>query len=689
MDALREPVVSINEITIDLVSEQMRGASGELLALRPQSFAVLRYLLSRPNRLVEKEELIEALWPGLAVTDDSLVQCIHEIRRALRDDRHLHLKTVPKRGYRIVLQGGQPPPETSKPSRRKQFAALVATIPAALMIAAGLWWFAADSVKAPLPAPQGPTIAVLPFRDLSRPAPDSYFADGLSEDIIAALAKLPDVRVIARNSSWEFGKEPVDPQAIASKLGVRYLVRGSVERSRGRIRIVSHLVDTKDSREVWADHYDRPEGDVFAIRDGVVRHIASALALKLASPEAPETTNLEAYDTLLQGLDLLHRETEEDTLQAQILFKRSIELDRSYSRAYAALAAANLRIVVSSWITNAGAGCQVAYHNLHINLAKALEKPTALAYAVQSRLLAQQGRYSEADTAIDQALAMAPNDSSLRVDKAKILNATGQATEAEVWLKAAAQLDPRFSANILHNLAIAEFNQGRYQDAVDTLNRILAQDVALAEDYMLLTSAFGHLGRASEAKLSMSKYDKAAVKGGLDPLTIQENNWFWNGDSFNYYPAYISSLTEGLHKAGVPEGAGNDIPFAIYRKRIVRHEGEFDVVGATSIDATKAKALHDRGVLFIDVGSHANFAMGHIPRSKNLSVVVDLSQQALAPLAAKDDEIVVYCAGVYCPYSAYAAAKLVTWGYTHIYRYSGGLPDWQLAGNPVSREKLE
>ena len=170
----------------------------------------------------------------------------------------------------------------------------------------------------------------------------------------------------------------------------------------------------------------------------------------------------------------------------------------------------------------------------------------------------------------------------------------------------------------------------------------------------------------------------------LDPLTVQEMGWWWYGDMFNYDDAYRERLQEGLRKAGVPEGAGTDLSLAEYKRLIVRSDGLYRVTGAIEIDAPGAKALDDRGgATFIDVRAAVDFNNAHIAGAKNLSLPVRLSRENLAKLAGKDDEIVFSCMGKYCPYSAYASAKALLWGYTHVYRFAGGFPAWKDAGYPV------
>ena len=170
---------SINGVRADLSSESLRGPDGGIVPVRPQAFATLRYLLQNPNRLVTKTELMRAVWRGTSVTDDSLVQCIHEIRRALKDERHDILQTVSRRGYRIVLP---------------------------------------EKINSPMPANRA-SLAVLPFTNLNRDPEQDYFADGLAEDLITDLARIPGLFVIARNSSFSYRGQPRDVRRVARNWG--------------------------------------------------------------------------------------------------------------------------------------------------------------------------------------------------------------------------------------------------------------------------------------------------------------------------------------------------------------------------------------------------------------------------------------------------------------------------------------
>ncbi len=604
--------------------------------------------------------------------------------RIVLDDRAKALTTP------VVLQN------TAKlPFSARRYAVAASLI--LLLAGAGLaWWqpwvteFEPASVaRMALPLPDKPSIAVLPFNNFSDDPAQDYFADGMTEDLITDLSQLSGIFVISRNSSWTFKDRTVKPQQVAEELGVRYVLEGSVQRQGDKVRINAQLIDAIGGHHIWAERYDGTMDDVFALQDNVLGQIVAALAVSLTSEEQVslgqvETENPQAYDFVLQGMALLLHDTEEEVLNAIVLFEKAIEIDPDYGRAYAGLAAANLRIVLSFWGSSAGVGWEHAWERLNENLAKAMKAPTPLAYAVSAQLLVQQGRYDEAFVEVNRAMALAPNDPDNHISKAKILNATGRAAEAEEAARWAMRLDPQYAPNYLRVLAVALFNQERYDEAVETLERVVSQQSDVTDDYATLVASYGHLGRNGEAPAKIEKYNAIAVAALFDTLTVQEFGWWWSGDIFGYDDIYRERLQQGLRKAGVPEGAGTDLSRNEYLRFITKSGGEYSVNGATKIDAEAAKASLDRGgVIFVDVRAPPEFDQGQIPGANSLSLVTELSKDSLSEIAGKDDEVAFYCHGKHCAYSAYASAKALAWGFTRVYYFAGGFPAWVDAGYPV------
>jgi adenylate cyclase len=537
--------------------------------------------------------------------------------------------------------------------------------------------------------PDRPSLAVLPFDSLGGSSENSYFADGMTDDIITDLSKLSGILIIARNSSWTYKGKSVKVQQVAKDLGVRYVLEGSVRREGDTVRINAQLIDALGGQHLWAERYDGSIRDVFALQDKVIGQIVAALAVKLTHDEQArvdlaETRSPQAYDAVLRGWAHYRQGSEDETNQSIALFEQAIALDPGYARAHAALAAASWRIVQSFWESTTVGGYQRAFDRMQAALVKAKRQPNALAHAVSAEVLAKQGHYDEAFTEIGRAMALAPNDADNYLSKARILNATGRAAQAEESVRWAMRLDPLYSRDYLRTLAISLFHQQRYEEAVGIIERVLAVPTDIADDYTTLIASLGYLGRKSGVPEAMKKFNELSVSAGYNTITVQMfGGWWYYGDIFNYDPSYRDQLMEGLRKAGVPEGAGIDIPFEKYRQLLHSSEGYFDVTGATKIDHKQAKTLHDRGVKFVDVRAAKGFVSGHVPGAFNLDVATELSRESLSRIVGKDEEFVLSCHGKTCSDSAYASAKAVMWGFKRVYYFAGGFPAWKEAGYPV------
>jgi TolB-like protein len=272
------------DITIDWDRGLVSHVSGKQTTLRAQSLAVLKTLSERAGTLVSKDELINTVWPNVVVTDDSLVQCIAELRKALNDDAHAIIRTLPKRGY--IFETG------SRPAAPKHSAALDASAATAPPI---------DHAQ------YDQSIAVLPFGNISAEADQDYFADGLTEDVITDLSNVPGLFVIARNSSFAYKGKAQNTKQIVSDLGVRYVLEGSIRKSAQRLRITVQLSDAETGLQVWAERFDRELADMFSLQDELTAKIVANSIGKIHAPlpERRVHRNLYAYDLLLKGRALL------------------------------------------------------------------------------------------------------------------------------------------------------------------------------------------------------------------------------------------------------------------------------------------------------------------------------------------------------------------------------------------------
>ena len=417
--------------------------------------------------------------------------------------------------------------------------------------------------------------------------------------------------------------------------------------------------------------------------------IVTALAVNLTSTESSqkgqvETSVPQAYDALLQGWDYFRRQTPEDYTKAISYFDKAIELDPNYSRAYAGLATVYWTAYDAEWTALMGLEYQALNRAKHY-LAKALEQPTSDAYAVSAEMLAAQGQNDKALAEIDRAIALEPNNAGHYDSRAWVLIVLGRADEAEGDTRLAIRLDPEHHAN-LRGLGRALFFQKRYEEAAEILERVVNRQPDYDSTYILLAAVYGYLGRIDEAKAAVEKYNEIVAATSGTPLTVQNIETFYGGGLYDFDKAYLQHWVEGLRKAGVSEGATVEIADVNYNDLVKRSAGTFDVEGAVEIDAAGAKALLDRGAVFIDVRGSGPYSRGHIPDAVNFHTNRKLTRESLSEHVGFDDEVVFYCGGTDCPLSPYACAKALVWGYTKVYYFAGGYPDWQKAGYPTSTE---
>lgn len=340
--------------------------------VEPKAMRVLVFLASQPRQVVKRSELEAAVWPGMIVSDDAVTNTVIKLRRALGDDARSprYIETIAKSGYRLIADVGSalppdgsaptsapagtdgPPPASATQPRAEhdlspRFARLIPPLLAALpLVALAIGWWLTQRPADPLPAappPARPVVAVMPFADLSGDPERAYFADGITEDLITDLSKLSGLQVVARNSVMAY-RDSTDPASrIGRELGADYLVRGSVQRAGGQLRIHVRLIDPQADRNRWAERYDRDLADIFQVQDEIAAHVVSALQVELAPAEQrrmfdSNVASIEAYDEFLRGLDLLGRRASADNSAARRHFRKAIELEPRFARAYAGLA---------------------------------------------------------------------------------------------------------------------------------------------------------------------------------------------------------------------------------------------------------------------------------------------------------------------------------------------------------------
>jgi TolB-like protein/Tfp pilus assembly protein PilF len=328
---------------LDVARGSLRAADREI-ELRPKSFEVLRYLVERADRLVTKEELIKATWPNVAATDESLARCVSEVRNAIGDGQHCLIKTVPGRGYRFAAPVSPTGSDGAAPSRAPE-----AISPAEANSGAEL--------ARELLLPDRPSIAVLPFTNMSGDVEQEYFADGVVEEIITALSRFSSLFVIARNSSFTYKGRAVDVKRVGRELGVRYVLEGSVRKAAHQVRIAGQLIDAANGAHLWADRFDGPLADIFSLQDQITASVVTAIAPKLEQAgidraKRKPTANLNAYDCFLRGMASFHQYDRDATSEALHFFGRAIELDPDFAAAYGMAARCYNTRQANRWMTD-------------------------------------------------------------------------------------------------------------------------------------------------------------------------------------------------------------------------------------------------------------------------------------------------------------------------------------------------
>jgi len=602
----------------------------------------------------------------------------------------------PVRVYRVELNANQsiPSPQQSPKSEtsRNKPGWIIATIAIALLVAGGAtYWFktqepkveAASIERMAFPLPDKPSIAVLPFTNMSNDAEQEYFADGMTEDLITDISKVSGLFVIARNSVFTYKGKAVKVRQVAEELGVRYVMEGSVQRVGHQVRINAQLIDASTGGHVWADRYDGSLDDVFSMRDKITRKIVTALSDSLVYQEQGnvdpvETNSSEAYDSFLRGWKKYRQATPESLKQAVNYFKLAIEMDPGYTRSYSALAAAYWKIVANGWWHKSlGLPGTQAVEQARVYLSKAMEQPSALAYQVASERAAFfRGTPDRALAEAERAIALDENDPAGHLAMANALLKANRSDEAIGSMQQAMRLDPHYPAFYLTRLGRAQFDQGSYQQAAATLEQSIERNPQDDRAYVFLVAAYGHLGLKNEAKTTIINTNILRARTGWDDLTLSTiYNWKWAGDRKN--------LREGLAKAGV--GVSYD-----WYSRIKRTVDNFDIEGVTNIDTEKAKQLQFRGVQFIDIGR--SFVSGHIPGAKSLrwsrpsfsfAIPREFNEMRLLDIVDKRQEIVIYTSGIGNSDAALACAYTVDRGFQKVYFFQGGLGAWKSAGYPV------
>jgi len=365
-----------------------------------------------------------------------------------------------------------------------------------------------------LPLPDTPSIAVLPFANPSGDREQEYFSDGITDDLITDLARLPGLFVIARTSSFTYKGKPAKLQDVSKELGVKYVLQGSVRKEGGEVRITVQLADASTGAELWAERYDRPVRDVFVVQDEIVRRIVTTLHLQLDLAQQgvviPRSTeNLEAYDDFLRGMEHLLSFTKDDNVKAREMFEKAIELDPKYAWAYAALGST----YYVGWVSAYSSDSNVLERALQIeHKATSLDDSLSHAHSLMAAIYVQEGKDDLAATEAQLGIARDPNSADAYHWLAEILNAQMKSAPALVAAERAMRLDPRNLDNYLLEQGLAYTNLGRREEAIAALKRYSATYPGLLSPHMLLADNYAGLGDDEALRGEAAQVERAVAR---------------------------------------------------------------------------------------------------------------------------------------------------------------------------------
>lgn len=504
--------LQLGQLRFDTVRRELRTCNGELQPLRAQSAEVLAVLAANANALVTKDALFEAVWPDVSVTEDSLTQCIADIRRAIGDTDRTLLRTVPKKGYQLAaVPVEHTPPQiiAKNGSERQRGRAYLAALALLILgvVSFSLWFL---QTKKDPDAVQLASIIVLPFVDLSPEKDFQYFADGMSEDITTELARWQELKVIARNSALTYKDKALDVRQIAKEMGVRYVLEGSVRRAdRDAVRINAQLIDGETGAHVWAERFDQSGTNVLALQDQITSKLADTLGGSRGQIKAAQyktaweksETELEEYDYYLRGHDLFYRYTPADMKKARETWEAGLQKFPNSGLLTIKVGISHYLEASLNWAPDPVAKFKLAAELLNKGMADPNLPSQGLRFGLWTQINLSLFYFRDCDRALrftDRLIEVYPYDAESLVFVASGKAVCGQIAEAGTLMDRAFERLPIGDANQYNILARVRYREGKFEQTLEALSKSIPN---LENLYLTVASevALGHEEPALEA----------------------------------------------------------------------------------------------------------------------------------------------------------------------------------------------
>jgi adenylate cyclase len=435
----------------------------------------------------------------------------------------------PVRVYRAQIESGEPSPPKVKVEVKKWKYLTIAAIVIVIIAAAALWQFVwspshravekADPKKMAFPLPDKPSIAVLPFANMSEDPKQEYFSDGLTEEIITALSKTPRIFVIARNSTFTYKGKAVKVKQVAEELGVRYVLEGSVRKSENHVRVTAQLIDALTGNHLWAERYDRDLKDIFALQDEITLKIIKALQVKVTSGEQARVTgkgtqNLNAYLKTLQAYEQFFRMNKQGSIMAKELAKEAIALDPKYALPYSVMAYSHMLDLWFRFSESPEESMKMAADAAQKALA--LDESDPLIHTCFTSLYIMQRQHDKAIASAERALELSPSGARAHGSLGLALLFACRFSEAVPYLEQAIRFDPYPSSSALRNLGNAYRMSGRYEEAIMQYKKALKLEPDDLFTHLGLAHTYVKLDRDKDAQAEAAEVLRIYPKFSLD-----------------------------------------------------------------------------------------------------------------------------------------------------------------------------
>ncbi|AZO08774.1 tetratricopeptide repeat protein [Mesorhizobium sp. M3A.F.Ca.ET.080.04.2.1] len=532
-------------------SRELRTAEGKAIELRSQSVEVLSTLAARPGQIVSKDALMRAVWPNTFVTEDSLTQCIADIRRALGDDEHVIVETFPKRGYRLNADpsAAAHPNAAAGTQRARTWVSRHSLILAALVLVAaaiGAYYGAETWRAAAVSSSDMPRIAILPFDDMSAGADKGYLSDAVAEGIITELARSKTYAVIARNSSFRYRGKPTDTKQIADELGVDYLLEGSQQKIGNRLKVTAQLLKAHDGSHVWANSYNREIGDLFVVQEEIIRTLAERVGRRIERP-LPQSgaARVSALHYHLMGI----AEIREDFSAARNkLFRqlnlKAIEEDPNSQFGYIGLAWSYRNDAMFGWNdqeSNRDEALKRAAE--YADKAILLAPDDAEAHNIRASIHTEAGEVEQALARYDQAIALNPSNPDFLVRSTDVLLYIGRTDEAIDRIKQAMGIDPFYPDDFNWQMGWALWEKNDCAAALAAMRRMSRIPSGA---HRMLAGIHACLGNKREARQALAVFLQSTPD---ESISKERREWekIWTA------PGSLDRWIEQMRFAGLPE----------------------------------------------------------------------------------------------------------------------------------------